>query len=77
MAVEPVVVVVVPTCARLVYALAVLWTRPARERAWAHALGTVVRAVGPGGIVEVTRADGDTLIARSATAVEPTGADPR
>ncbi|MFJ9241560.1 hypothetical protein [Streptomyces sp. NPDC101776] len=73
MVVEPVVVVVVPVCARLVYALAVLWTQPVRERAWAQALATVVRAAGPGGTVEVTRADGDTLNARSATVVEPAG----
>ncbi|MFF3377590.1 hypothetical protein ACFYXF_32100 [Streptomyces sp. NPDC002680] len=77
MVVEPVVVVVVLTCARLVYGLAALWTRPARERAWANALATVVRAAGPGGTVEVTRADGDSLSARSATAVEPAGADHR
>ena len=77
MVVEPVVVVVVLSCARLVYALAALWAQSARERAWAHALATVVRAAGPGGTVEVTRADGDTLTARSATAVEPVGADAR
>lgn len=77
MVVEPVVVVAVPACARLVYALAALWTQPARERAWAHALATVVRAAGPGGMVEVARADGDMLTVRSATAAEPAGADPR
>jgi hypothetical protein len=77
MVVEPVVVVVVPVCARLVYALAVLWTQPVRERAWAHALATVVRAAGPGGTVHVTRADGDTLNARSAAVVEPGGVDLR
>ncbi|GHE62862.1 hypothetical protein GCM10018785_34750 [Streptomyces longispororuber] len=76
MAVEPVVVVVVLACARLVYVLAALWTRPARERAWAHALAMVVRAAGPGGTVEITRADGDVLTARSA-AVEPAGKDRR
>lgn len=37
MVVEPVVVVVVPACTQLVYALAVLWTQPVRERARAHA----------------------------------------
>ncbi|CAL9367274.1 hypothetical protein [Streptomyces sp. enrichment culture] len=73
MVVDPVVVVVVLVCARLVYALAALWTRPTRERAWAHALATVVRAAGPGGVVEVTRADGDMLTARSAGAAEPAG----
>lgn len=77
MVVEPVVVVVVLACARLVQALAALWTQPARERAWAHALATVVRAAGPGGTVEVTRADGDMLTARSATAVEPASRDRR
>lgn len=60
MVVEPVVVVVVPACTQLVYALA-----------------TVVRAAGPGGTVEVTRADGDTLTVRSATAVGQAGADRR
>ncbi|MBD0419433.1 hypothetical protein AB0L35_37935 [Streptomyces sp. NPDC052309] len=63
--VDPVVLVVVLVGARLVYALAALWMRPARERAWAHALATVVRAAGPGGVVEVTRADGDMVTARS------------
>ncbi|MFG2776456.1 hypothetical protein ACGFY7_01180 [Streptomyces prunicolor] len=78
MVVEPVVVVVVPACTQLVYALAVLWTQPVRERARAHALATVVRAAGPGGTVEVTRADGEMLIARSAAAaVEPAGAEHR
>ncbi|MEU6375311.1 hypothetical protein [Streptomyces sp. NPDC046909] len=77
MVVDPVVVVVVPVCARLVYALAALWLRPARERAWGHAMATVVRAAGPGGTVEVTRADGDVVSARSAGAVEPTGAECR
>jgi hypothetical protein len=77
MVVEPVLVVVVPACTQLVYALAVLWTQPVRERARAHALATLVRAAGPGGTVEVTRADGETLIARSATAVEPAGAEQR
>ncbi|MFI6463355.1 hypothetical protein [Streptomyces sp. NPDC050528] len=79
MVVEPVVVVVVPACTQLVYALAVLWTQPVRDRAWAHALAAVVRAAGPGGTVEVTRADGRTLIARpaSSTAAEPVGADHR
>ncbi|MBK3573233.1 hypothetical protein JHN63_05245 [Streptomyces sp. MBT65] len=77
MVVEPVVVVVVPVCARLVYALALLWTQPVRERAWAHALATVVRAAGPGGTVEVTRADGDTLNARTAAVVAPAGVDQR
>jgi hypothetical protein len=77
MVVDPVVVVVVLVCARLVYALAALWTRPARERAWAHALATVVRAAGPGGTVEVTRADGDMLTARSAAADGQAGAERR
>ncbi|WP_405951871.1 hypothetical protein OG588_42270 [Streptomyces prunicolor] len=77
MVVEPVVVVVVPACTQLVYALAVLWTQPVRERARAHALATVVRAAGPGGTVEVTRADGEILIARSAAVVEPAGAERR
>ncbi|MEV8541728.1 hypothetical protein [Streptomyces sp. NPDC051572] len=77
MVVEPVVVVVVPACTQLVYALAVLWTQPVRDRARAHALATVVRAAGPGGTVEVTRADGETLIARSVAAVEPAGAEHR
>ena len=42
MVVEPVVVVVVPACTQLVYALAVLWTQPVRERAWAHMVTTLV-----------------------------------
>ncbi|MFK0152016.1 hypothetical protein ACIQVK_08030 [Streptomyces sp. NPDC090493] len=71
---EPVVVVVVLAFVRLVYALAALWTQPARERAWAHALARVVRAAGPGGTVEVTRADGHMLTARSARAAEPAAA---
>ncbi|MFF9900063.1 hypothetical protein [Streptomyces longispororuber] len=75
MVVEPVVVVVVLACARLVYVLAVLWTRPTRERAWAQALATIVRATGPGGTVELTRADGDMLTTRSAMAVKPAGSD--
>ncbi|MBQ0827522.1 hypothetical protein [Streptomyces tagetis] len=69
--VEPVVVVVALAGARLVYALVALWTRPAWERAWAHAVATVVRASGPGGVVEVTRADGDKLTARRATQPPP------
>ncbi|MEV7866404.1 hypothetical protein AB0P17_09930 [Streptomyces sp. NPDC088124] len=74
--IDPVVLVVVPVCARLVYALAALWMRPAKERAWAQALATLVRAAGPGGTVEVTRADGDTLTARSAAvALGPAGTD--
>ncbi|MFJ5307550.1 hypothetical protein [Streptomyces sp. NPDC088350] len=77
MVVEPVVVVVVLACTRLVYALAALWTQPARERAWAHALAALVRAAGPGGTVEVTRADGVMLTARSATAAATAGADHR
>ncbi|WP_338484728.1 hypothetical protein VM636_14580 [Streptomyces sp. SCSIO 75703] len=71
--VEPVVVVVALAGARLVYALVALWTRPAWERSWAHAVATVVRASGPGGVVEVTRADGDRLTARrAAKPTEPT-----
>ncbi len=65
--VEPVVVVVALAGARLVYALVALWTRPAWERSWAHAVATVVRASGPGGVVEVVRADGDRVTARRAT----------
>ncbi|MEV0170407.1 hypothetical protein AB0I00_04675 [Streptomyces sp. NPDC050803] len=75
--VDPVVLVVVPVCARLVYSLAALWMWPARERAWARALATVVRAAGPGGVVEVTRADGGTVTARSAAGAEPAGAGRR
>ncbi|WP_202550863.1 hypothetical protein [Streptomyces sp. SID8352] len=65
--VEPVVVAVVVVGARLVYALAALWSWPVRERARAHALATLVRAAGPGAVVEVTRADGGgTVTARTA-----------
>ncbi|MFE7133345.1 hypothetical protein ACFVIM_21040 [Streptomyces sp. NPDC057638] len=65
---DPEVLVVVVVGARLVYALIELCTRPVRERAWAHAVATVVRAAGPGGTVETTRRDGGTVTARAASA---------
>ncbi|MBY6307381.1 hypothetical protein [Streptomyces clavuligerus] len=67
---DPVVLVVVVVGARLLYALTELWTRPARERAWAHAMATVLRAAGPGGTVEATRREGGGVTARTASAAE-------
>ncbi|WP_445394727.1 hypothetical protein ACSMX9_15515 [Streptomyces sp. LE64] len=76
--VDPVVVVLVVVGARLVYGLAALWARPARERARAQGLAMVVRSAGPGAVVEVTCANGDLVSARPAAgAVDPSGAGPR
>lgn len=75
--VDHAVVVVVLVGARLVYMLAALWMWPRGERARAQALAMVVRATGPGGVVQVARADGGMVTVRSAAAVEPAGPDLR
>jgi hypothetical protein len=64
--VDPVVLCVVVAGARLAHSLISLCMSPARERARAHALATLLRAAGPGAVVEATRRDGSVVIARSA-----------
>lgn len=51
---------------RLVYSLMSLCTASARERAWAHALTTLLRAAGPGDVIEYARRDGNLVITRAA-----------
>lgn len=61
--VDPVVWCVVLSGARLAYSFASLCAAPARERAQAAALATLLRAAGPGGVVKASRPDGTVVIA--------------
>lgn len=66
--VEPVTLCAVLSGARLAYSLILFCTSPARERAQADALATLLRAVGPGGAVKACRQDGTVVIAVSGAA---------
>lgn len=69
--VDPVVLMVVVVSARLAYALMELWTRPARTRAEADAVATLLRAAGSGGVVETATPDGGVTTVRTAPVAEP------
>ncbi|RIV39190.1 hypothetical protein [Micromonospora radicis] len=64
--VDAVVLVIVVTGARLAYALVSLYTGPARIRTRAQALAFLVRAAGPGAVVEAAAPDGTRVTVRSA-----------
>lgn len=64
--VDPVVLVVVVVSARLAYSLVELWTSPARTRAEADAVATLLRVAGPGGMVETAAPDGSLTTVRTA-----------
>jgi len=67
---DPIVLGVVVVGARLAYALVELWTAPVRTRAEADAVATLLRAAGPGGMVETTAPDGSVTTVRTAPDAE-------
>jgi hypothetical protein len=62
---DPVVLCVVVAGARLAYSLVSLGTSPARERAHARVVAALLRAAGPGGVVESVRRDGSAVVVRA------------
>jgi hypothetical protein len=70
---DPVVLGVIAIGAQLAHSLIVFCTAPARERAKAQTLETLVRAVGPDGMVAVVRRDGSVVITRPALGPEAAG----
>jgi hypothetical protein len=55
---DPVLLSAVVGAARLAYSLVCLWTSVARERQRGQTLVALLRAAGPGAVVEDVRADG-------------------
>ncbi|WP_433533251.1 hypothetical protein ACQPYA_15240 [Micromonospora sp. CA-263727] len=64
--VDAVVLMIVVVGARLAYSLVSLYTWPARARARAEVIALLLRAAGPGGVVEDAAPDGSTVTVRLA-----------